>query len=579
MSRRRVLSWLGSVLAVWLLLWTSAAAAVAGVAVLDTRQTEVDVWPLVSVVQEAHPVWTLSEALEHQAEARPPTVPTSNFGEFPGVAWLFWSVEVAPEAAGDWLLDIGYASLDHVDLQVLRVGEPTVVVRNGDWVRLSERPLPTRTHVMPLRLAPGRYTLVLRVETSGSMIVPLRLAAPQQRQFREERIQMLQGLAAGVVLSLLAYSLAQWYSLRDRMFAYYGLGVGGVGVFQFAFQGMGMQHVWGEHLWVSVLLPPVCILLGILGTFLFIDRALDIRSLSPRLSKGMRLGALVCAATLGLLLVGAISYRDGQQAAKVLGQLPTVLALPIAWRRWREGDRAAGYILVGWSVYTAGVVGLALLISGRIPATLVTLHVFQVASLTEMVMWLVVVGIRVDDLRRAAERDRHDGERLRRLADTDALTGALNRRGLQAAALPMLQRARAHSLVGVYLLDLDGFKPINDRYGHAVGDAVLIEVCVRLGAQVRQTDRVARLGGDEFVVLVSELRDEAAARRIGEKLLQALQSPVAVEALQCCIGATIGYALAPGDGRDFDRLLTLADQAMYAGKQAGKQQIRRATAS
>jgi diguanylate cyclase (GGDEF)-like protein len=389
---------------------------------------------------------------------------------------------------------------------------------------------------------------------------------------------MLQGLATGVMLSLLIYSLAQWYSLRDRMFAYYAVGVGGVGMFQFTFQGMGLQHVWGEALWLSELLPPVCILLGVLGAFLFIDRALDIRGLSPWLSRSMRIGALLCAVTLVLLLTGMITYRDGQRVAKVLGQFPTVLALPIAWRRSRQGDRAAGYILVGWGVYTAGVVVLALLVSGRIPATPVTLHVFQIASLVEMVMWQVVMGIRVDSLRRTAERDRLDGERLRRLADTDALTGVLNRRGLQTAAAPVLLRARPGALVGLYLLDLDGFKPVNDRLGHHAGDSVLIEIAARLGAQVRQADLVARIGGDEFVVVVGDLRDEDAALRIGDKLLQAMRTPIAVQGVACTVGATIGYALAPTDGADIGGLLEKADRAMYAGKQAGKLQLRRAVA-
>ncbi|WP_310463732.1 diguanylate cyclase [Sphaerotilus sp.] len=576
--------WLGGLLAVCLLVSGVQAGGVEarvrapGIAVLDTRATEVDVWPLLSVLTEDVARWTLSDVLARLPQRRPPAVPTSNFGEFGGVAWLVWDVEVEPDAAGDWLLDVGYASLDHADLHVLREGQPTVVVRNGDHLRLSERPLPTRTHVMPLALSAGRYTMVLRVETSGSMLVPVQMTSPQRRQFHEERTQMLQGLASGVMLSLLIYSLAQWYSLRDRMFAYYAVGVGGVGMFQFAFQGMGLQHVWGEALWLSELLPPVCILLGVLGAFLFIDRALDIRGLSPWLSRAMRIGALLCAVTLVLLLTGVITYRDGQRVAKVLGQFPTVLALPIAWRRWRQGDRAAGYILVGWGIYTAGVVVLALLVSGRIPATPVTLHVFQIASLVEMVMWQVVMGIRVDSLRRAAERDHLDSERLRQLADTDALTGVLNRRGLQTAAAPVLLRARPGALVGLYLLDLDGFKPVNDRLGHHAGDSVLIEIAARLRAQVRLADLVARIGGDEFVVVVVDLRDEDAARRIGDKLLQAMCAPIPVQGSHCSVGATIGYALSPMDGVDLGVLLELADRAMYAGKQAGKLQIRRAVA-
>jgi diguanylate cyclase (GGDEF)-like protein len=549
-----------------------------GVVVLESRQNEADVWPVLSVLTETAPAWTLSDVLQRLPERRPPDVPVSNFGEFPGVAWLVWDVQVEPEAAGDWLLDIGYPSLDRVDLHLLRDGQPTQVLRNGDRLRLSERPLPTRTHVMPLALSPGRYLMVLRVETSGSMIVPVRLTTPQLRQFGEERTQVLQGLASGVMLSLLIYSLAQGYSLRDRMFAYYAIGVGGVGLFQVTFQGIGQQHLWGEALALSELLPPICILLGVIGAFLFIDRALAIREISPSLSRAMRLGALLCVVTLVLLISGVITYRDGQRVAKVLGQFPTVLALPVAWRRWRQGDRAAGYILVGWGVYTAGVVVLALLISGRIPATPLTLHVFQVASLSEMVMWVVVMGIRVDTLRRAAERDRLDGERLRRLADTDALTGVLNRRGLQATATPLLQQCqpKAGRLVALYLLDLDGFKPINDHHGHHAGDTVLIEVASRLGSQVRPGDLVARLGGDEFVVVVSGLRDEDTARHVGDKLLEAIHPPFTVQGQACSVGVTIGYVLAPIDGRDLDVLLGLADQAMYAGKQSGRRQVRRA---
>ena len=91
---------------------------------------------------------------------------------------------------------------------------------------------------------------------------------------------------------------------------------------------------------------------------------------------------------------------------------------------------------------------------------------------------------------------------------------------------------------------------------------------------------VARLGGDEFVVLVTGLHDDAAARRVGTKLLQALAQPIELpDRTGCRIGATIGYALAPEDGRDIARLLECADQAMYAGKQSGKQQIRRVVAT
>nr|WP_286180790.1 diguanylate cyclase [Leptothrix sp. C29] len=517
-----------------------------------------------------------ARALAGQAQAA--GTPRANFGEYPGTLWIFLDLEVGAQAAGEWLLDVAYPALDEVDLQLLRDDRPVTLLHTGDRLRGSARALLARTHLLPLSLQAGRHRLVLRVHTSGSLIAPLQLVVPEVHRRSEERAQLVQGLAAGVMLSLLLYSLAQWYSLRDRMFVYYGLSVLSLGLFQIAFHGIGMQHLWSEHPDLAERLPPVCVLLGITGTFLFVDRALGIAEVLPRLSRLMHAGGLVCAAAALLVLCDLLSYRDGQRIAKVLGQLPTLLALPVAWRRWRQGDAAAGYLLAGWTVYTSGVLVLALLISGRLPATPLVLHGFQIASLTEMVMWLVVTGVRVAALRRAAEQVRHDGERLRRLAETDALTGLLNRRGLQQAAGPALARARPGHATALFLLDLDGFKPVNDRFGHQAGDQVLAEVARRLQAQVRQSDLVARIGGDEFVVMATGLPDEPAALRLGQALLDAIAPDIeVVQGPPCRVGATIGLAMVPADGHDIAVLLERADQAMYAGKQAGKRQVRRFT--
>ncbi len=171
------------------------------------------------------------------------------------------------------------------------------------------------------------------------------------------------------------------------------------------------------------------------------------------------------------------------------------------------------------------------------------------------------------------------GDQLRSLVDTDPLTELPNRRGLHAAVESAIQLARADEMVAVYVLDLDGFKQINDQYGHDVGDELLIAVARRLSANVRSTDVISRLGGDEFVVMSCRLHSEQQAREIGEKLLKAFDDPFALTQHTCRIGLTAGYALAPQDGLNAITLLKCADAAMYEGKSAGKHCVRRGQVS
>ena len=160
---------------------------------------------------------------------------------------------------------------------------------------------------------------------------------------------------------------------------------------------------------------------------------------------------------------------------------------------------------------------------------------------------------------------------LARRALEDPLTGLANRTLLDDRLRVALARAGRHeSLTGVLFLDLDGFKAINDRYGHHVGDELLKAVAERLRAVLRPADVVARLGGDEFVAVCEELAGLEEAHAIASRVEVAIGEPVDTEAGPLVVHASVGLALAEGArGADADDLIRRADEAMYRAKHAG----------
>lgn len=159
--------------------------------------------------------------------------------------------------------------------------------------------------------------------------------------------------------------------------------------------------------------------------------------------------------------------------------------------------------------------------------------------------------------------------RLAVQALTDALTGLPNRAGLMAALASALARRPPESLVAVGLLDLDGFKFVNDRFGHDAGDAVLCEAGRRLRASLRASDVVARLGGDEFVVVLEGLRAAADLEDTAVRLVSCLARPFAVGARSCAVSGSLGLAFAPTHGDDPSALIAVADRSMYLAKSLG----------
>jgi diguanylate cyclase (GGDEF)-like protein/hemerythrin-like metal-binding protein/PAS domain S-box-containing protein len=159
---------------------------------------------------------------------------------------------------------------------------------------------------------------------------------------------------------------------------------------------------------------------------------------------------------------------------------------------------------------------------------------------------------------------------LNLLAFSDPLTGLSNRAlfadRLRQAALA----ARRDSLdFALLILDLDGFKPVNDRHGHATGDAVLQQVAQRLQGCVRTAETIARLGGDEFAVLLTGIRRRSDAAGVAERLLEAIRQPIAVGDVRIMLSATAGIAMFSEHGDMVEHLLVATDTALYAAKREG----------
>lgn len=275
---------------------------------------------------------------------------------------------------------------------------------------------------------------------------------------------------------------------------------------------------------------------------------------------------IAIAASLAALWI-AFQLRQNYSGAAILGKLGSALVMGFAIAGMHYTGMAAARFAPGSVCLAAGAAG------GGIDSAALAV-VIGIVSVSILAVTLVISALDAHyavHTAKLADSLQAANEQLRSIALHDKLTGLPNRFLLEdRLEQAVLRGSRGGGNFAVMFVDLDRFKPVNDRFGHDVGDALLKAVAQRLAGCLRKADTVARTGGDEFVVVLSEVARSEDVTRIADKILGELARPFRAGGHELEISCSIGVGVYPEDGKDAQTLVVNADKAMYHAKKTGR---------
>ena len=500
---------------------------------------------------------------EGRFEASATAVPKFGIGARP--VWLHLAVDNRDPAAQRRQLVVGVPWIDRLDVYLMRGDTVVAQFAAGDGAAGLQSPTGSLGFQFDHAFEPGVTEVLVRAASPDPLLLPLRLLAPDAALTAQRTHDYGYGLLYGYLLALIAYNAMLYVGLRDRSQRDYVLYVGSFVLLSLAYSGHGQIWLWpGQPELQRYAILVLMVLFGCMG-LRFAGSFLGLAKSLPRLHRA------ATALALGGALAMAVCVVFALQAAAAVVAFVFMLAftLTMVWIgvvSVRHDRIAAPYFLFGALIAMAGTAITTLAVWHGLPYSGWTLHAAEIGVALDGTVLAMALAYRMRRIR---------GERLRAeyLATIDPLTGLRNRRAFAAdTAGPWSTAVRGQRPLAVIVLDLDHFKAINDHWGHAAGDAVLVAVARILERGSRTGDVVARWGGEEFIVLMPETSLTQACA-LGERLISDIRAAEVVhDGERLALNASVGAA-ERGEHASLEVLIGEADRRMYEAKRGGRGRV------
>jgi diguanylate cyclase (GGDEF)-like protein len=501
--------------------------------------------------------------------------------------------------ARDMLIELRYPFLTDIEVFSFSEGQLQAKYRAGIRVPFSERSISHRLPVFPVSVPAHDATLVLLIYNMnhGMLADQLRdnayLWDEKKYLYNSRTSEQIYWLFFGAFLIVILYHAVGAVATRGRLYWFYTAFCTTYLLMQMCLSGFAFQLFWpnSPELNLVVLLTTITMMPTILAHFTL--AFLDPEERYAWLKKCIWLVTVLCFA--GILPVYAYFSRAYSliSVVAILAVLTICVvylmgALVLALLEWRRGNPRGRQFTIAWGLFliaqSSGIfvwIGVFetsvnqsfLSMAGALfSLSLISGYMAERASRSRAKHELAHSLMDINNQLAVEVQERKLAEaRAWHLANHDSLTGLPTLR-LARERLPQAIELSQSSgrKTAILFIDLDGFKAVNDTYGHAVGDQLLQQMAARMSACVRENDTVARLGGDEFLIIQTGILNVAVISAVAQKLLSVLSQGYEINQQLVRVSASIGIALCPDHGTDMEVLVKLADKAMYSIKQAGK---------
>lgn len=482
---------------------------------------------------------------------------------WPANFWIRFHVRDVTLPPGAWLVVL--PNVERAEMYAPRPDGSYVRSVGGTSVSRFERTVPNVTPTFELSpaLAADRPIYLHVVYHPDQAFAPV-LRTQWDFWERSKVARLVQGLFLGAMLAVVFFNLYAFFGLREYSAIFFVIYAFALAINELVATGIGAEYFW-PHAHNNQRLGVLISNSLAFVSFLLFARAFLMTRATIRTLDRVLIGTLALQIAVAFAQYAFPVGRSLTVPLFVMEFMTAIVMTSIGIVRWRQGFRPARFFVIAFIPSTAGVLA-NLFYDAFLPSGNWFFAAFGVEF--GIVLQAIVISFSVIDRIHTLDRERR---RAQHIASTDALTNIANRLAFFEAIHASIASSRLGDQFGILFIDLDGFKPVNDRYGHRVGDELLRIIAQRLGGAVRSDDLVARIGGDEFAVLLRRAPSSDLVRRIAEGARASITEPMIIDGAFVRVGASIGLAIFPEDGTTPDELLDAADGQMYAEKQFRKQ--------